>query len=481
MNRNTSIATTISAKEFLDLTVQAAIDESHVVLKKVQDIESRFPNNVLGKGLWRSCVDYIDGIGFTLKEVLDHTLKPTPLDVQTWISAALNYITMCENGFELNKMTNSMLPTVTTNLTQLLLNSLAISVVIRGGNNNNTPGFVDWNYSTLLSDLAQEKADVVVAQDGSGDFKTIQEAVDSADSRRQSKRFVIYVKAGVYQEYVFIPKEVSYITVLGDGINKTIITGDRFLGTVNADTLQQTSTFQVWSRGFIARDITFQNTAGAEKHQAVAFLSGSDESAVYRCSIEGYQDTLYTTSYKQFYKECQIFGTVDFIFGNALAVFQDCETYFRTPVPHGGLVITAHGRQNENQSTGYSLQGCKIAAAEDLKPIMDQYKKSFLGRPWFPYARVVYMQSFLDDLVDPKGWLDSEQSDYSGTCYYGEYENNGPGSPTSDRVKWDGYHVITDGKIAEEFTVDNFIEGSNWLPETSVPFTAGLKTLTVEH
>ncbi|GJR40824.1 putative pectinesterase [Tanacetum coccineum] len=210
--------------------------------------------------------------------------------------------------------------------------------------------------------------------------------------------------------------------------------------------------------------MTFRNTAGPEGQQAVALLSGSDQSVFYRCSIQGYQDTLYTFSSIQFYKECQIYGTVDFIFGDALAVFQDCEILFRKPIPGGGLVVTAHGRINTNQSTGYSFQGCKITAAADLKPVIGQYSKAFLGRPWFPHASTIYMQSFIDDLVDPRGWLDNQG--YKKTTFYGEYNNYGPGSSTNKRVKWHGYHVIKDPKIAGLFTVSKFISGNQWLPET---------------
>ncbi|GKG23935.1 putative pectinesterase, catalytic, partial [Tanacetum coccineum] len=129
-------------------------------------------------------------------------------------------------------MTNTGLPTISTNLTKLLLNSLNISARIRGGNNIYTHGIADWNFSHEynLTDLAEDKPDVVVAQDGSGDFTTIQEAVDSSWGKRQEgKRFVIYVKAGVYEEYVTIKKEVWDITIFGYGINQTIITGDRHL------------------------------------------------------------------------------------------------------------------------------------------------------------------------------------------------------------------------------------------------------------
>ncbi|KAM0023729.1 putative pectinesterase [Helianthus debilis subsp. tardiflorus] len=255
----------------------------------------------------------------------------------------------------------------------------------------------------------------------------------------------------------------------GDGIGNTIINGNRH----DTGELKNTSTFQVWGRRFIALHLTFQNTAGPEGGQAVAFLSGSDTSTVYRCSIEGYQDTLFTFNSRQFYKECQIYGTIDFIFGASETVFQDCDIFLRKPRLGGGLVVTANGRKHNNQTIGYSLQGCKIKAADDLKPVVDQYKKAFLGRPWFAYARTVYMQSFLDDLVDPQGWLDSWG--YNQTTYCGEYKNLGPGSSTDQRVNWPGFQVITDPNIANQFTVAEFINGTQWLPTSGVPFVPGFE------
>ncbi|KAJ0661841.1 putative pectinesterase [Helianthus annuus] len=459
----------ISINQFLDITVNAAIDEARVVQKRTQGIEARTNPNSVEKILWHSCADFIDGMVFTLNMVLDHTHQPSPDDIHTWISASLTYIDVCEKEFEIMNITTDLLPEVTTNLTQLLLNSLAISVVIKGAN---PPGLHELNFGDELynfSGLKTVQPDVVVAKDGSGNFTTVQEAVNSRGQRAWGQRYTIYVKSGVYEENVVIPHEAPFITMYGDGIGKTIITGNRH----DTGELKNTSTFQVWGRRFIALHLTFQNTAGPEGGPAVAFLSGSDTSTVYQCSIEGYQDTLFTFNSRQFYKECQIYGTIDFIFGASQAVFQDCDIFLRKPRLGGGLVVTANGRKRSNQTGGYSLQGCKINVADDLKPVVGQYKKAFLGRPWFAYARTVYMQSFLDDLVDPQGWLDSWG--YNQTAYCGEYKNSGPGSSTDQRVNWPGYQAITDPNIANQFTVAEFINGTQWLPTSGVPFVPGFE------
>jgi pectinesterase len=218
--------------------------------------------------------------------------------------------------------------------------------------------------------------------------------------------------------------------------------------------------------------MTFRNTAGAKNHQAVALRSGSDFSVFYKCSFEGYQDTLYVHSQRQFYRECDIYGTVDFIFGNAAVVFQNCNIYARSP-PNKTITITAQGRTDPNQNTGISIHNCRVTAASDLKPVQGSVK-TYLGRPWKQYSRTVFMKTFLDSLINPAGWSPWSGNFALDTLYYGEYMNTGPGSSTANRVNWKGYRVITSSAVASQFTVGSFISGNNWLPATNVPFTAGL-------
>lgn len=315
---------------------------------------------------------------------------------------------------------------------------------------------------------------MVVAEDGSGAFTTIQEAVNEASKQPlPTTKFLIYVKAGVYAERVTIPASLPNITMYGDGMSKTVITGSRHYGDGTSNSLRDTATFLALGGGFIAQDMTFQNTAGPEAGQALSFLSSSDQSALYHCSFEGYQDTLYAISGRQFYKECQIFGTVDFIFGNANAVFQDCGIFFRKPKIGGGLVLTANGRSTAAEDSGFSLQGCYITAGDDLRPVLDQYNKAFLGRPWRPYARTIFMESYLDDVVDPQGWLDSWG--FNETSFLGEYNNYGPGSSTVQRVKWPSFENITNRETAEPYTVAQLIDGNIWLPNTGVPCNPGFE------
>lgn len=225
--------------------------------------------------------------------------------------------------------------------------------------------------------------------------------------------------------------------------------------------------------GFVGVNITFRNTAGPSKHQAVAVRNGADLSTFYSCSFEGYQDTLYVHSMRQMYRECDIYGTVDFIFGNAAVVFQNCNIYVRLPMAFQFNAITAQGRTDPNQNTGISIQNATIMAASDLAPVVGAFK-TYLGRPWKQYSRTVYLQCFVDGLIEGSGWQVWNGNFALDTLYYAEYQNRGPGSATGNRVTWPGYHVINNATDAANFTVSNFLLGDFWLPRTGVPFFSGL-------
>ncbi|KAL8109324.1 pectinesterase-like [Apium graveolens] len=309
---------------------------------------------------------------------------------------------------------------------------------------------------------------VVVNPNGSGDFTTVTDAVAAAPNNTDCTNgyFLIYIAAGVYKENVYIAKSKRYLMMIGDGIDQTIITGNRSV--VDGWTTFNTATFAVTGVGFVAVNITFRNTAGAVMHQAVAVRNGADLSTFYQCSFEGYQDTLYAHTLRQFYRECNIYGTVDFIFGNAAVVFQNCNIYPRLPMEDQFNAITAQGRIDINQNTGTSIQNCTISAAEYMAST-----KTYLGRPWKEYSRAVYLNSFIDKLIDPAGRVAWSGDFALNTSYYAEYNNRGLGSDTSNRVTWEGYHVINVSD-ATNFTVSNLLAGDFWLPSTGVPYYGGL-------
>ncbi|KAG6418137.1 hypothetical protein SASPL_120336 [Salvia splendens] len=196
---------------------------------------------------------------------------------------------------------------------------------------------------------------------------------------------------------------MTKVMLVGDGVRNTIITAN--WSSSAGFTTYSTATFGVDGNGFIARGITFRNTAGAESGQAVALRSASDLSVFYACSFEGYQDTLFAQAQRQLYKSCYIYGTVDVIFGNAAVVIQNSISiiYARKPLVGQANIITAQGRGDPYQNTGISIHNCRILAAPELKPVVDSVK-TYLGRPWQEYSRTVVMKSYLDGLVDPEGW-----------------------------------------------------------------------------
>ncbi|CAN0885571.1 Probable pectinesterase/pectinesterase inhibitor 40 [Linum grandiflorum] len=335
-------------------------------------------------------------------------------------------------------------------------------------------GFPTWlsrkDRRLLQAPVNETKFDLVVAKDGTGNFTTISEAVAAAPNSSHT-RFVIYIKTGAYFENVEVDKKKMRLMFIGDGIGKTVVKANR--NVVDGWTTFRSATVAVVGNGFLAKGITIENSAGPSKHQAVALRSGADFSAFYQCSFVGYQDTLYVHSLRQFYRDCDIYGTVDFIFGNAAVVLQNCNLYARKPNPNQKNIFTAQGREDPNQNTGIALHNCKIAAAADLIPVKAQFK-TYLGRPWKLYSRTVVMGSYIEDVVDPAGWLEWDGSFALSTLYYGEYMNRGSGSNTTRRVTWPGYKVINSSTEASQFTVGPFIQGTEWLNTSGIPFTSGL-------
>ncbi|XP_047968227.1 pectinesterase-like [Salvia hispanica] len=406
-------------------------------------------------------------------ELIKKSPKTHKSDIQTWLSAALTFQETCRDAIQdghsqaqAAEMYNKI-----DHLSKLTSNSLALANritrkgrrLLQGGD---FPAWVSAADRKLLQSNAV-KANAVVAKDGSGDFKSVGEAINAAGGGR----YVIYVKAGTYNEKISTNKDG--ITLIGDGKYATIITAGTSVG--KGASLKGSATFTVHGDGFIARDIGFENTAGPEGHQAIALAVASDRSVLYRCSISSYQDTLYALSLRQFYRECDIRGTIDYIFGNAAAVFQSCSLIFRRPRSGASFnAILANGRTDPGQNTGFSVHNCRITVGSDFSTSKSSFGL-YLGRPWKAYSRAVVMQSNIAGEVSRRGWIEWEGSSGSTykTLYFAEYGNMGPGAATAGRVSWPGFHVITTPD-ATKFTVANFIGGTSWLPSAGVPFDAGL-------
>ncbi|PIN10312.1 Pectinesterase [Handroanthus impetiginosus] len=401
-NPNPEILLSMEKARFVNLAINVAMDQVLDALDHIKLQESK-SKNVQERAALSDCWKFYEFTIRQLIQILDPGLKSTSLDILTWLSAALTSIENCKTSMiELN-FTNS-------------IPEYSFSELISNG---------------LASMPSEETTKFVVAQDGSGNFRTIKEALNAASNKKRSTRIVIHIKQGTYHEYVEIGLRMKNIMLVGDGIGKTIITGNRSYEA--GHTTYQSSTVNLF---------------------------------------EGYQGTLWANANRQFYKDCHIYGTMDFIFGDAAVVFQNSFIYARKPKHGQSIVLTAQGRSNPNETTGFSIINCKVQVGPDLKPVLSQYK-AYLGRPWKKYSRTVYLESFLDSLIDPFGWTDWKDHSGHSNVYYGEYGNYGPGSSTKRRVKWPGYRIIN---VTEEgkFSVGKFIDGQVWLPETGVPFSTAI-------
>ncbi|XP_030440119.1 probable pectinesterase/pectinesterase inhibitor 46 [Syzygium oleosum] len=412
-------------------------------------------------------------------------------DLKTWLSAAGTSQQTCIDGFD--GSAGAIKEIVANHLEdsgELTSNSLAIitwisniasSIKLRWlmslprphhhhlghHHHHKVPKWVHRKERELLqsSDL-RKKANAVVAKNGSGKYKTIGAALDAVPDKSKDT-FVIYVKKGVYSENVQVEKSKWNVMMVGDGMDATVVTGS--LNVIDGTPTFQTATFAVFGKGFIASDMGFRNTAGPAKHQAVALMSTADQSIFYRCCIDAFQDSLYTHSNRQFYRDCNIYGTVDFIFGNSAVVFQNCTILPKTPMVGQQNTITAQGKFDPNQNTGISIQNCTIWPAGNLTNV-----QTFLGRPWKNYSTTVYMRSTMSNIISPNGWLPWVGNSAPDTIYYAEFQNYGPGSNTKYRVKWKGLRSNLSTKQASKFTVKSFTKGEKWIKPANIPYDPSL-------
>ena len=203
-------------------------------------------------------------------------------------------------------------------------------------------------------------------------------------------------------------------------------------------------------------------------YQAVAFRSDSDLSFMENCEFLGNQDTLYAHSLRQYFKSCRIVGNVDFVFGNSAAVFQDCQILVkpRQENPEKGAqnVVTAQSRADPSQSTGFVFQTCSINGTQEYMALYHNntgVHECYLGTLWKEYSRVVFINCNFQEIIVPEGWKPWTEDGALNTLYYGEFENSGPGSNTSQRVPWSSQipkeHIYT-------YSIQNFIQGHEWIP-----------------
>ncbi|WMV50971.1 hypothetical protein MTR67_044356 [Solanum verrucosum] len=313
------------------------------------------------------------------------------------------------------------------------------------------------------SQLIAETPNVVVSQDGTGDFKTIAGAILAAPNN-SVQPYYIKIKQDTYREYIQVDEEKMNIKLIGEEMSTTIITGNRSF--VNGNKTYDIATVGIFGSGFTAQDITFRNDARPGKYQAVALRVEADLASFYRCRFDGYQDTLYIKMNNQFYRDCEIYGMIDFICGDAKALFQNCLIKAHIPLVMQYNTIIAQKREFEKDATGIVLQNCTIKASRDLEK-MDNIT-TYLGQPWGIFSRTVIMESYIDHFISPRGWIEpGNTSIVRHRPYYLEYNNRGPCAVAQKRVKWAS--LTMDPNIASTFTVRNFINGDKWIT-ANIPY-----------
>lgn len=296
---------------------------------------------------------------------------------------------------------------------------------------------------------AQERQDtIVVSRDGTGNFRTLQEAIESARAF-MDYTVTIYVRNGVYKEKVIVPSWVENIDIIGEDRDKTIITYDDHAN------INKMGTFRTYTVKVEGSDITFKNLTiennAAQLGQAVALHTEGDRLKFINCRILGNQDTIYTGAKftRLYFKDCYIDGTTDFIFGPSTALFEDCIIHSKR-----NSYVTAASTPKEAKY-GYVFKHCKLTA----EPGVD---KVYLGRPWRPYAYTLFIECELGKHIVPAGWHNWGKQSNEETARYMEYKNTGEGANVSERVAWN--KQLTK-KEAEAVTVDAiFGTQSNWNP-----------------
>jgi len=290
----------------------------------------------------------------------------------------------------------------------------------------------------------QYKYVFTVAKDGTGDYKYIQDAIDAMRVFPLAP-ITLYIRNGVYNEKIELPANNTDVTFIGESVDKTIITFNDYSGRGRLNTFTS-FTAKISGNRFVAENITFANSAGPVG-QALALYVDADKAVFKNCRFLGNQDTIYTggESARQYFVDCFIEGTTDFIFGPATAVFQNCTIRAKS-----NSFITA-ASTTAGKKFGYVFLDCKITADSNVT-------KLFLGRPWRAFSKTAFVRCELPKQIAPEGWNNWSNPENEKTVYYAEYKNTGEGAEFAKRVSW--AKQLTD-KEAKEYTLENIFAAAN--------------------
>ncbi|CAI7933139.1 unnamed protein product [Closterium sp. NIES-54] len=301
--------------------------------------------------------------------------------------------------------------------------------------------------------------DLIVAEDGSGNVTNLQDAVEIINNEEGKAWYIVLVKPGRYVGNVEV--ERVNVVLLGSGAWQTVITGNRSNG-AGFDTWD-TPSFAAAGNNFVTIGIRFENSASPDMEAAVAFRASGDKAIAYRCVFVGFQDTVNSHRGRHYFRNCAIYGHVDFIYGrHGAAVFDRCRII---PVPrpenNSPATIATHGGDTAaRREGGFIFYRCLVAR-------ISQRVSTYLGRPWRSHARVVYMYSHLSNAVLPEGWAPWPGENFGPRAFLGEYQNTGPGAWTGGRVRWARPGLLNETQVAP-FMPEAFIRGSRWVRRTPV-------------
>lgn len=303
----------------------------------------------------------------------------------------------------------------------------------------------------ILAADAKSVKRIVVSQDGRGDYRTVQEAFNAVPINN-NKLLEIFIKKGVYKEKLHLDSGKNKVVIIGEDPVQTILSYDDHTGTITPDgsviNTMTSQTLYIKADDIKIQDITIENTAGFTAGQAVAVRVQGDRVFFLNCRILGFQDTLFTSgeNSRQYYKNCFIQGSTDFIFGSSTALFDDCIILSKK-----NSHVTAASTPKDH-AFGYVFRNCSLIADTGLNKVS-------LGRPWRPYASVTYITCKIDGHIFPEGWDNWKNPENEKTVRYAEYRNTGSGANTSARVKWS--HQLTDEEV-KRYTTENILV--NWNP-----------------
>jgi pectinesterase len=308
---------------------------------------------------------------------------------------------------------------------------------------------------------------ITVAQDGSGDYKTVQAALNAVPLGN-SKLFTIFIKNGTYREKLHLDSTKNNVRIMGESNTGTILTYDDHPGKTTPGGMSintnNSYSFLILGNDFMADNITFRNDAGFTAGQAVAVECHGDKAIFSNCRIIGNQDILFLNSgnSRQYYYKCYIEGTTDFIFGAAAAWFEQCHIHSKK-----NSHITAASTP-QNHEYGFVFNNCTLTADSSLHMVS-------LGRPWRPYSKVVYMHTFMGPQIKPEGWSDWNDTHRSATARYAEFDSTVPGAATAKRVTWAKQLTPAEAKL---ITVKAVLSG--WDPSVNIEISDKLRGMKID-